>query len=797
MNKRFSQLLALALAVSMVLSFIPAFLPRANALTPPAFWIVPDQSFNTNTAHVGSTFVETLWVSTSGDTFTYQYEVDYNSAQLNCTAAAYTDGATSMFFGGHTTVATGPVLTPGVVSGGETLLGNDVVHATPGGATIITMTFTIMEAPTLSNSPLTSQISLNPANTYLLDPSLATVPGVTLTPANYSFTYAPPTTTPTMDVINLPALNAFGPYTHWVGTTFQGDVAIQTLDGGWFPESATVDLNFNNTLLAVTNVAFDPLWTGPNGYTLTGGDLSMGVSTPSANWTGVVTQNIAVVTFQILTQGTFPPYPFNGYDRSQMILTNMTITSYYPVLQPSLTPIVQTTLYPEVDVYAFITALPPYLSVDGGYMVGPAPSVGSLFNVTVSLNNVNEAAQHLIGVQYRLQYDHSILQPVAVYEGPFFPYWANLEPGSLGTFFYNSIEDPDGIFGPHVLVGHMVFPNATGQWNEPLPNGTGVITIITFKVIYQSFGEPNVFTPLTIADQLAIGLDNLVSQNIVPVTLNPPVNGNVTITTNFPGRMIDLYGGAVNSGLIQLDNQPIPQFTPPYGGQGPNMPMDLVEPQSWVYLDANVTYNYWPVQSKNVAFEVDMPNGTVYTKLSAFTDSNGVAETGFRMPWPCVNPESLFGSDPEASFWKVTATVELADVIINDTMTYHYDYLMHIFKVTTDAFQYNHGDCVGITVNYGSLAAQTYPALLFVQVVDNLGVTVGSAVIQTTIGGAWTQQNTEAYKNFTAFVNIPIPKWAYAGIATIKVDGFNVEPADGGVAITPEYVGPTIAIQPY
>ena len=51
--------------------------------------------------------------------------------------------------------------------------------------------------------------------------------------------------------------------------------------------------------------------------------------------------------------------------------------------------------------------------------------------------------------------------------------------------------------------------------------------------------------------------------------------------------------------------------------------MDVVEPQSWVYLWANVTYNYWPVQHKNVAFEIQEPDGTVCTELSAFTDTYG------------------------------------------------------------------------------------------------------------------------------------------------------------------------------
>jgi hypothetical protein len=133
-------------------------------------------------------------------------------------------------------------------------------------------------------------------------------------------------------------------------------------------------------------------------------------------------------------------------------------------------------------------------------------------------------------------------------------------------------------------------------------------------------------------------------------------------------------------------------------------------------------------------------------------------------------------------------------------MDFKYDFLVHIFKVTTDAYQYAHPGntvglpyCVQITFEYGSLAMQLYPALFVISIVDNLGVTVGIATVETTIGGAVYC----TWANGTATVEICLPKWAYAGIATIHIAGFNFEPSQGGVAITPEWVGPEIAIQPY
>jgi hypothetical protein len=181
---------------------------------------------------------------------------------------------------------------------------------------------------------------------------------------------------------------------------------------------------------------------------------------------------------------------------------------------------------------------PPYLSIDGGYVIGPSAVIGQTFNVTVSLNNVTKGVQHLIAIEYRLQYNNTLIQPVAVTEGPFFKQFADLENAAgyppagypPGTWITSYINDPDGVLGPNVLVGQMIFPNAMGLWNEPLPNGTGVIVTITFQVIAQPSGTESITTPLILADAYAIGLDSMASQNLGFVSLGPSVNGNLTIT---------------------------------------------------------------------------------------------------------------------------------------------------------------------------------------------------------------------------------------------------------------------------
>jgi hypothetical protein len=308
------------------------------------------------------------------------------------------------------------------------------------------------------------------------------------------------------------------------------------------------------------------------------------------------------------------------------------------------------------------------------------------------------------------------------------------------------------------------------------------MAIIEFEVVYQSFGDPDCFCDLEIIENLGVGLDGPDTQNIVDVPLDFPVNGIYWITTDWPGRVIDVYGGALNEGY---GSHPFPA---PFGGQGPNNPMDLVVPQSEVRLFAEVTYNYWPVQSKLVGFEVNDPQGEVLLKRTAITNEVGIADILFEMPWPCDDPESLFG------VWSVTVTVSISDVRVNDTLEFHYDYMVNIFKVTTDKFEYDHCDDVCITIEYGTHAQQWYPVLLSVLLMDELIVPVGMVLVETEVGGA----EFCSYTNFTTCVSIHVVKHAFAGLATIHVNAYDFDPTEGGVAWCPEFTPPpVIAIQPF
>jgi len=516
----------------------------------------------------------------------------------------------------------------------------------------------------------------------------------------------------------------------------------------------------------VVDYTVAPLWGSSLVDNSTAGTVHVEVSGPSTTPSGDVL--IITIKFEVLYQGSYP-----AVDTSPLDLQNVVLFDTLAQIE------VRNVIDGKVVIEGLLTLPLPYLEVSSVTM-GPEPVLGAEFNVTVSIENLHYA-WYFLGLDFRLSYPTDLIEPVAVYEGPFLPSWAAQQPGSLGTYWYGEIWT-DGVYGPHILVGNLIYPNETGWWNPPWPEGSGVVAIITFRVKYQPYGIEQNSSMLKIIEQSWVGLSDPAIQEIVDVPHDVSVDGTYTIRWNmFIGRVIDLYGGAENAGYGRAHGTSyngIGVIWPaPYGGQGSNTPMDLVLDQSQVWLFANVTYNYWPVQSKLVSFEVQKPDGSTLYNPVAQTDENGVAYVTFRMPWLDENPESLFG------VWKVTATVRIGDVVVNDTMEFHYDYMVHIWKVTTDKYEYNHYEGVTMTIEFGTHAMLRYPVLITAAVRDDLGVTIGMATFEGTIGGA----TFCTYENYTITLSVHVPKYAYAGIATVHVRAFDMEPSVGGQAWCPEY----------
>jgi hypothetical protein len=131
-----------------------------------------------------------------------------------------------------------------------------------------------------------------------------------------------------------------------------------------------------------------------------------------------------------------------------------------------------------------------------------ASLIGETFNTTVTITNLDPDAlsfdQRLVGVKFRVQYDNTMLKPLALYEGAFLKQFNNTAspPYTFLTYFF----DDDPVYGSNVLVGILLLPNETGEWAN-FPVGDGTLSTITFEAIAQP-GEPqpSVSSALTLTD---------------------------------------------------------------------------------------------------------------------------------------------------------------------------------------------------------------------------------------------------------------------------------------------------------
>jgi hypothetical protein len=597
-----------------------------------------------------------------------------------------------------------------------------------------------------------------------------------------------------------------------VGNTFVASVYIEDLSPAWGITGANFTLHYNNTLLSTSaaDVVIDSLWAGPNTINdSVVGALFIEVTNPPSMTGGKV--HVADINFTVIYQGTFPEVdetelwfdPYYMWDHVQLIDT-----------APAGRGLVKIEGYLAIPL-AWFEVYQPDPALQGAHtndtVVGPAPSVGKIIEVQIKINNLY-SQWFTIGWQCRLFFDKELLEFVEAEEGPFLknPLW-NLH----GTIFASNVylEPPPypviPFPGPHVAVGAILLPNpATGEYGQTIfPNTVeqpvdNTLVTIRFRVVKQLWPQN-----LTSAFGLTgiggiVGPERwLIDKNgrDVPVYKEKTVNGTYTILGSpYVGRMVDVYGGANNAGHGVV-NAPFPE---PYGGQGPNSPMDLVIPQSEVYLFAKVTYNFWPVQSKLVNFEIEgpyekneqgqlvpKPSKKVWAKLSSITNGSGIASIVFRMPWVCEDPY-----DVVAGIWKVTATCNLYDKVVKDTMIFYYEDLLKITKVTTDKYNYAHEENVKVTVEYATHSMQTYNALFAITLTDDVGVPIAMALQEVEVGGA-TEFCKLATGSFT--VELEIPKWAAAGYAYVHVNCYDKDPTEGGFAWCPEYTPPPeISIMP-
>ncbi len=293
--------------------------------------------------------------------------------------------------------------------------------------------------------------------------------------------------------------------------TFNINITINDLDMGLRAVAAEFRLLYNNTLLKVVDVTEGPFMKDPRwnlygtyfiNYTeldgIYGPHVLVGILILPNPATGEYDQpqfpegngTLATIKFKTIYRPTEPSPP-----ETCLLSLNDTM-----ILDENLNEIEHST---KDAVYQISPLTIPKLSVDPG--IYRATHLGETFNISVTIGSL-DSDWRVVAVQFRLCYNSTLLEVVGVTEGPFMkdPRW-NL----YGTYFINFTE-PDGVYGPHILVGIQLLPNATtGQWAR-FPEGSGTLATITFKAVYTPVEpEPPASCDLQLSDTLLLN-DNII-----------------------------------------------------------------------------------------------------------------------------------------------------------------------------------------------------------------------------------------------------------------------------------------------
>jgi hypothetical protein len=394
---------------------------------------------------------------------------------------------------------------------------------------------------------------------------------------------------------------------------------------------------------------------------------------------------------------------------------------------------------------------------------------GSVINETLEIDiEIHDCAGawEMVGVQFRLWYNSSLLWPLDSGTPTFNTAFPDYTPGVFMDGFANGGET-----AIYAVTGDyhdtqmerpycwnyfqcmaFIAPDGTG-YHAPYPDGDGLLLTLIVAPQLQGLFPEILYSPLELTNILFVDRDG------APINQTASIDGEFQMMPKVLGRKIDVYT----------------QYPYPFGGQGLFQPSDMFWPQKPVILCANVTYNDWPEQQKDVAFQVIDPYGDTWAIFHDVTDLNGVACVGFTMPWPCDDPEHWIG------VWTVVATVDIACQVVNDTLWFHYDYLVIIDDVELNQLQYKHCEYINATISYKTQLMQKMNITISMTACDETGVPFGFIYGTVEIGGAIFCSYTEPEE---IELSVHVIKWARAGTGTINIVGLTDFPYYGGYAIS-------------
>lgn len=341
-----------------------------------------------------------------------------------------------------------------------------------------------------------------------------------------------------------------------IGEVFDIDVNIKNVTSDLRLVGVEFKLGYNTTLLEVVNVTEGP-YMADTTWALNGTFFShieefnytnvliLILPHVGGNWTAFPEGDgtLATITFNATSRTVLPAVGSSDLQLSDTVLSNDVpgeIThevehGYYEI--PAL-PLTTLEVMPEQYT---------------------ATQVGETFDINIDIKNLDRDWR-LVGAEFKLRYNTTVLEVVNITEGDFLKSWAQQQPGSEPpyTSFLSFVEEDYG------LVAILILPNATGQWNPPFPEGNGTLATITFNAAYTPW-EPAPSYMLQLNETMLID-DNLAS---IPHEINPGYYKiaqylSLTPDTGFAATTIEGGRFAANSKItITWDGAPVPAVPTP------------------------------------------------------------------------------------------------------------------------------------------------------------------------------------------------------------------------------------------
>jgi hypothetical protein len=232
-------------------------------------------------------------------------------------------------------------------------------------------------------------------------------------------------------------------------------------------------------------------------------------------------------------------------------------------------------------------------------------------------------------------------------------------------------------------------------------------------------------------------------------------------------------------------------LSPVPNGLGWGAGADLFRPGDFVQLFANVTYNGDEVANQLVTFQVEDNFGNTVFVGTAISNSFGIAEYDFRIPWPATYVTAEFGTWTARASWQVGSNFGYPyEVTQNDTTAWEVGWGLWITSISlsggTPALPYMQFSklppinyvTVKINVEDDYLYPKGVPALAVATIYDDLLVPLS--------GPAYIYQTFYYGVTTVTFPAILIPEYAYVGTGIAKTSLLTTWPWYNGTAFCPE-----------